>query len=183
MATLGHIIELGHHEELAHDGLQTLCGVRAGWEGGFRLIDESANQQPRAPAILIRAEGMIHWMKSAVEQIVHLEKTKSAMIPSTSFILAWGVKGVEKGKYYFKLFNMTTKILIRDKRYFWNLCGFIALLKHTSYCHCVFIMYSYLHFRAMKMPNLWNITYLDSFKERARARLPCCPFLGKVILM
>ena len=60
MATLGPIIELGHHEELAHDGLQTLCGVRAGWEGGFRLIDESANQQPRAPAILIRAEGMIH---------------------------------------------------------------------------------------------------------------------------
>ena len=45
MATLGPIIELGHHEELAHDGLQTLCGVRAGWEGGFRLIDESANQQ------------------------------------------------------------------------------------------------------------------------------------------
>ena len=40
MATLGPIIELGHH-----DGLQTLCGVRAGWEGGFRLIDESANQQ------------------------------------------------------------------------------------------------------------------------------------------
>ena len=45
MATLGPIIQLGHHEELAHDGLQTLCGVRAGWEGGFRLIDESANQQ------------------------------------------------------------------------------------------------------------------------------------------
>ena len=47
-AALGAIIELGHHEELrniAHDGLQTLCGVRAGWEGGFRLIDESANQQ------------------------------------------------------------------------------------------------------------------------------------------
>ena len=48
MAVLSAIIELGHHEELrniAHDGLQTLCGVRAGWEGGFRLIDESANQQ------------------------------------------------------------------------------------------------------------------------------------------
>ena len=126
---------------------------------------------------------MIHWMKSAVEQIVHLEKSRSAMIASTSFILAWGVKGVEKGQVWFQIVQYDNKNIDSRQEIFWNLCGFIALLKHTSYYHCVFIMYSYLYFRGIKMPNLWNITYLDSFKGRARARLPCCPFLGKVILM
>ena len=72
---------------------------------------------------------MIHWMKSAVEQIVHLEKSRSAMIASTSFILARGVQGVEKGQVWFQIVQYDNKNIDSRQEIFLKFVWFYCPLK------------------------------------------------------